>query len=454
MMNRWDALRSPPTTDKGADVPAAQPTWKRHRQRGSGQQESVLSSREEKKDSEVVPPLSRSSQAHQRRDWRPQRSSFSTPVWSGVRPHRIASPPCPVGATPRYSVPHLSYVERGWIVGALKNELFFFRGNGGSCSLSEPVIRDCVNKLRMFSATETSEVVHLLVDLLQIPYADVDDLAATALEERLEAASRNSTLFFTQPQALHLARRLSFYCSVQMFRHHRSYARLLRCLAMFVKSNRTILPGEETAQNVVGNIFLPYIESDSLRGSIAVEEIYIYTKTYFCVCETTKLLLLDPKHSSALLAPLVNDVSMNDGKEEQSINPLRSRLLAGFGKSLMRLDYERADEQLEACYALATAVRIIEMLDASIGVIPGEGSNLVQSLQSFILDVLKETDGSSRDANTFKVENLRSGVLQLLKGMISLYPGAVAGLGWKLIVTGYDTFVSSLSSTKNQSADF
>jgi hypothetical protein len=443
-MSRWDALKSPRTRATPSGDPITRSAVNYDGQGDCNHQQILVASDEEKKDAEGATSFYRYS--GRATNWRQQQTPYSPP-YNNTNPLRpaVAFYPASVGTMSRNVAPPLSYAERAWVVETLKKELLFFRGSGGLSSCPSPVMVDCVSKLRWFAVAETANVSLLLVDLLQITHADVDSFAARILEERLEATTQTSQIAFTQPQALHLIKTLSFQCYKLPPRQPLTFACILRCLALVVRSHRAFLPGEETAQTLVGGTFLPYLENDSLRRKVALAEVSSgsTTRTYRCICETTKTLLIDPKHSSALLAPLVHDISILDGKEEQAINPLRSRLLAVFAKPLVGLDKANVEEQTEACYALATAVQAIEMLDSSIGVIPGEGSSVVKSVESFVLDVLKEPKVPDSSPSGCLIMNLKSAVLRLLKGLISAYPGAVTGLGWKLMVEGCDTFVSS-----------
>lgn len=441
-MSRWDAMKSsPPSANPYNGIVANQ----------SNRPKQFLLSHEEKKDTEIMDRVSRSTRVRQARDSRPRQLTYTRSDRTHFGPTTIvssASTSSDASGSRKAPVPPLLYVERAWLVETLTKELLFFQGSGGFSSLPGPVLRNCVSKLRLFGSAETGPVVLLLVDLLQITHTDIDVLVTEILEEKLEASSRISTMVFTQPQSQHIVKTISFYCSSPQSRDPVKLARLLRCLALVVKSHRAFLPSEETARIVVGDTFLPYIENDLLRRSIAHEEVSSHSskRTYGCVCETMKGLLIDPKHSSALLAPLVNDICIDDGKEEQSTNPLRTRLLGAFGKSLARMDVGSEEEQTETCYALATAIQAIEMLDSSIAVIPTEGSNIVKSTESFIFEVIKATEGPDEPPTKYPLQILKSAALRLLKGLISLYPGDVTGLGWKLMIEGCDTLISSPSS--------
>jgi len=141
------------------------------------------------------------------------------------------------------------------------------------------------------------------------------------------------------------------------------------CLCAILTEFGSILAAEATAENVVWPLLLPILESNTsgdtctarsdgdLRGHVHVLKASI-PSTLDCFSG----LLRHKQHSSAILAPLILDIS-NNGEERQVDNPLRFRLLA----SLQGLMLHENEDQiiLHCCDCLCIALGSIHFLDRS-----------------------------------------------------------------------------------------
>jgi hypothetical protein len=92
-------------------------------------------------------------------------------------------------------------------------------------------------------------------------------------------------------------------------------------LASFVAANCDNLPAEETAVTVVHDILLPALTATTDNDGAAKNDV---TAIILMAVHT---LLLDDRHSSAMLASLTDHVETGTGAEQVLLNPVRCRLL-------------------------------------------------------------------------------------------------------------------------------
>ena len=250
-------------------------------------------------------------------------------------------------------------------------------------------------------------------------------------------------------------------------RYNNNDTSLLVSITLFVRKHIRELPPESTAQNIVGKILIPYIsvlhrkqdrdETDQSKSTIPSP---LPVKEIQYVCDALIALLQNQSHASAILAPLVKDVSIqfNYGAEEQVVNPLRKELLLVL---LQRLetphdqdnnDFGRIEEQAHVCRTLSASFKAIQKLKTGNDNPNSSRMNvdmqIIKPLQKFILEIvtkynlgIRNTVGMSASfANLFVI------VLQLLRTLISCYPLAMTGTGWKLVVEGANRNVTFTKS--------
>ena len=213
---------------------------------------------------------------------------------------------------------------------------------------------------------------------------------------------------------------------------------LLVSIALLTKNHVTELPPESTARNVVGGIFIPYLRQNQDPSTST-------TTTHLkCVCEATIALLRNPSHASAILAPLVEDVSIqfNYVIEEQTINPLKTELLGALLK-YMESPINDDTGQLECvCQTLSATIDGIRKLrkgnETETAIRNDSEHQIIKPLQKYILEVVSENNRKIKTSleMTISFETLMASSLQLLRALIACYPKAMTGTGWKLIIEG------------------
>jgi len=98
---------------------------------------------------------------------------------------------------------------------------------------------------------------------------------------------------------------------------------IMQCLGLVTAGQAKFLPAEETSDRVIGSILLPFIDVPGLDNREAIAPI----------CKSMEQLLYHAHFSSAMLAPLVQDVNQ-EGKEETISNPIRRRLFRSLQEKL------------------------------------------------------------------------------------------------------------------------
>lgn len=224
---------------------------------------------------------------------------------------------------------------------------------------------------------------------------------------------------------------------------------LLVSIALLTKNHVSELPPESTARNVVGGIFVPYLRQNQ-DPSISTTTTHLK-----CVCEATIALLRNPSHASAILAPLVEDVS-NYGIEEQTINPLKTELLAVLLKYLespLNDDTRQIAEVECVCQTLSVTVDGIRKLrkgnETGVAIRNDTDTQIIKPLQKYILEVVAENNRKIKTSleMTISFETLMASSLQLLRALIACYPEAMTGTGWKLIIEGANRNVNTTGSS-------
>ncbi len=222
---------------------------------------------------------------------------------------------------------------------------------------------------------------------------------------------------------------------------------LLVATALLTKDHVSELPPESTARHIVGAIFIPYLSEsrlnqDRLRSSTTTTLSSLVEMKY--VCEATIALLRNPSHASAMLAPLVADVS-NFEIEEETMNPLKMEL---FGVLLKYLETPVTNDTIQTkelesvCNTISAAIDGIRRLkrgnDTDMAAKDDADARIVKALQKFIMDVVAEYNKKIRNSSEMPLsfEHIIVSSLQLLKAMIACYPRTVTGFGWKLIIEG------------------
>jgi hypothetical protein len=159
-------------------------------------------------------------------------------------------------------------------------------------------------------STSRFEGVVVLIGLLQVhDDANICQGIASSLMNLLTGEKRVS---LTASQAIHGATVLSNKC-----KNSSLTTIFIEPLAMWVGSQVNHLPAEKTAQEIVAQVLLPFLESKPTTSARLVISIH----------QALSALLQHSKHASALLAPLVQDVTA-EGKERKIINPLRPCIFA------------------------------------------------------------------------------------------------------------------------------
>eukprot|EP00536_Pseudo-nitzschia_multiseries_P001129 jgi/Psemu1/2597/gm1.2597_g len=266
------------------------------------------------------------------------------------------------------------------------------------------------------------------------------------------------------------------------------HSTVLVSLAVMVRSCADRLAPEWTARNVVGTAFIPYLSSSSSSSSWSSNKSSSESatkKTSVCVsvCEALIALLGRPGHASAMLAPLVENVSVLHSyspggcyTEEQTANPLRKKLLGVLMDRLespssplhsgaavhesprihaMRRSKDEEQEQVVVCRTLSASIDAIRKLrkgndthHASQN--KADAEIVVRPLEKILSKVVAEYSNNHNhnhnhnDNNktrqsgptAMKAKALMIASLHLLRALIACYPSEITGLGWKLVIEG------------------
>ena len=165
------------------------------------------------------------------------------------------------------------------------------------------------------------------------------------------------------------------------------------CWARLVLVASRQMPAEETANELVGNAFMPVLESPDENVPIVLNAI--------------QCLVSDPLHASAMLTPLTLDVT-EQGQEDTVTNPLRSRLMLALQSLLGNKAYSGS-----ACLCL---IRMIKTTNSD-----GDVNEMdVSLLEPFFVDASRS-------------EESRADAFDLLRLVLKRYPTASTSLSSLLI---------------------
>jgi len=238
-------------------------------------------------------------------------------------------------------------------------------------------------------------------------------------------------------------------------------ASILRCLdAIFIKLGG-ILPAEETAERVVRPLFVPILELASSSGITGDDEQScrqalcrsLLPATMGCISS----LISQKRQSSAILAPLVLDITL-DGDERQVDNPLRLRLLSLLQGLLLSENGESILASTCGCFSdILGAIYSIDRGNKARGKGSGkEATDInVASVARRIRTLLERSDnaiGGNGEEGGGALSNLRIDILRLLSSLARAYPKAVAGQ-WAFFLEetmlAYDPLSSPLKSASS-----
>lgn len=177
-------------------------------------------------------------------------------------------------------------------------------------------------------------------------------------------------------------------------------------LAIVVADSGHILPAEDLAQNIVAPLLLPAIESMNSNRML-------FTKT----CKTISALLLRESHKSAILAPLVNDISP-DGTEEIVANPIRQRIFSALEKHLVGRNGGIHWREAASCYLLTDIVNSTIKVDRKLSPDVKISVRLSRT-KYFFLESLRDSNQAGYIAATCLLRSLLRYELQLGDGSIS-----------------------------------
>ena len=242
-------------------------------------------------------------------------------------------------------------------------------------------------------------------------------------------------------------------------------ATLFSCLASILVISRRgpLFPwgAEKTVNLLLPQSVLPFLESLS-QGDINDTTIPMKVKYSNGAMECLFFLLQDPsyddnnnrrpaslsRHGAAIMAPLVIDV-LPDGKEKQTINPLRSRTLNAICRfwewsALPSIVATNTDLVLVSCQYMAAA------LNALSAIRKGKAQNNLKGVYDTI-DVSTISRQLQSMIQNEKLEVLRPKLFNLLALLCLAYPTASASQ-WHLFLERTTVKQSPLLSTLDQSA--
>lgn len=174
-------------------------------------------------------------------------------------------------------------------------------------------------------------LIHI-VDLLEGNDEEIRKLAVDILVNH-----RNDDI--SCQDAVRIVQKLNMLCTAQS-----KSSGLMSCLARFVSGQANKLPAEETTENIVGSTLLSYLTDCTNADSPAMTSI----------CRSIGELLKVNGFSSAMLAPLIQDVSA-EGNEELATNQIRRNLFRCLQTTLLK-ETLPIDARLTACSVLTVAM--------------------------------------------------------------------------------------------------
>jgi hypothetical protein len=283
----------------------------------------------------------------------------------------------------------------------LTDQLQYYRSK--SELFDQTKVQKALEEIKIISPRSLSLLV--LVDLLEIDQAMIQTAAWQRIDERLnQVVSSSQLMALDKDEAADCIEKLAkYYYARAANEEYASTA--IDCLGRIVSSQVKELPAEETAQNVVGPILLRALNDVPSGGEEA---------TQISVCESMDKILSNSRFASAILAPLVQDVS-TDGKEQTVTNPLRKDLF----RSLQNILFSESRSVLlraKACSTLASTIETLRKTDET------SNTDLDQpNLEQFLATNLDHTLPLYRPS------------LILLRVVLRMYPNAVTKLCSRLL---------------------
>mmetsp|Transcript_9155 Transcript_9155/g.13691 ORF Transcript_9155/g.13691 Transcript_9155/m.13691 type:complete len:887 (-) Transcript_9155:1952-4612(-) len=193
---------------------------------------------------------------------------------------------------------------------------------------------------------------------------------------------------------------------------------LLQCTSNFIQIKRFSenLKGEETSSCIVQSIFLPILEQQTWSE--------FSQRDKFCILPLNALLVLIQQHhhASALLAPLVIDVS-ESGEEKLQSNPLRLRLLTVVLDILLD-EYTSVEGSGACCNILASLVDAISHISGHVGEKMKSKDDILQNID--VPAVARKINLLLQFGETNTDENIQS-ALKLLSAISRGFPQAICG---------------------------
>lgn len=287
---------------------------------------------------------------------------------------------------------------------SLSNQVHYFRSRS---ELFEPTeVQTTLEEIRLSSmAVRESVSLLVLVDLLEIDQEILQAAAWNLIDERLKDSSKVPAM--EKEEAKGCVEKLARYLGLKTGGHS---SQSIRCLGRLVSSQADQLSAEETAQKVVGPILLPALETLPCGDEFM----------QICVFDSMNKLLSNSQFASAILSPLVQDVS-TDGKTQTVTNPIRKDLF----RSLQTLLFSESNSNLlraHACSTLAATIETLRTTDETSSTAPATPSDLDQpALEQFLWTNLDHTLPLYRPS------------LLLLRAVLRIYPKSVTKLASRLL---------------------
>lgn len=277
----------------------------------------------------------------------------------------------------------------------LSNQLCYYRLKSKDFELQRTLrtLEDCNASSK--AALENVSLV-LLVDLLEIDDKAIQEKALNLVDRRLQDSKLAS-----DEKVVECVQKLTKFAEGTAW--HGSFP--IECLCRLISLHAKALPAEETAHKIVGPLFLPTLQVTQGDESICV-----------VVCNTIEALLLQSKFASAILSPLVEDVS-NDGKEETVANPIRCELFRSL-QAMLFAEKTAPILQRKACATLACAIETLRKTDGTSNTMPID------------LDLSGLEHSITRNLNA--QQSMYHSSLLLLRALLRTYPKAMTQLGPRL----------------------
>ncbi|KAG7342230.1 heat repeat-containing protein [Nitzschia inconspicua] len=297
-----------------------------------------------------------------------------------------------------------------------------------------------------------SDVCGILLDLLEVKSenSEFSSVVVLVLEEKLRHAQDHAIKFtLSKLQAIKAVNTLNhLYGSFGGRRDASTDSHattqtidsksLIICMAMLVQTQANKLPAEDTARSIVLRTFLPYLEKQQEEICHCYHE--KTTRVFVSICQALVQLLHDQGHASSILAPLVQDIALNNGMECTVVNPTRVKLLSVMSHILdaVSRNVHPGSQQAvtnSACEVVTAALDSIRKLKQTPVTIVDEGSTLSGSLQLSLLSVLELRPTVQADLET------RIAYVKLCRSLLACYPNCMTGIGWKLLVEDYNKYL-------------